>query len=107
MSFCPELAAGFPVPRAPAEIVGGSTASVVLSDGGRVEEDNGTDVTDLFVDCARLGGAPVAAGSPSVPDDVPVEFVARGWLVRPASLAGGAPSGGGVSRLILGVSRRC
>ena len=53
MAFCPELAAGFPVPRAPAEIVG-STASVVLQGQGRVKEDNGTDVTDLFVDGARL-----------------------------------------------------
>ncbi|MCP3937360.1 MAG: DUF523 domain-containing protein [Actinomycetia bacterium] len=53
VSFCPELAAGFAVPRAPAEIVG-STASVVLQDQGRVEEDNGTDVTDMFVDGAKL-----------------------------------------------------
>lgn len=53
VAFCPELAAGFPVPRAPAEIVG-STASVVLQGRGRVEEDNGTDVTELFVEGARL-----------------------------------------------------
>ena len=53
VAFCPELAAGFPVPRAPAEIVG-STASVVLRGRGRVEEDNGADVTDLFVEGARL-----------------------------------------------------
>ena len=53
VAFCPELAAGFSVPRAPAEIVG-STASVVLQGRGRVEEDNGTDVTDMFVDGARL-----------------------------------------------------
>jgi len=52
VAFCPELAAGFPVPRAPAEIVG-STAALVLQGRGRVEEDNGTDVTDLFVDGAR------------------------------------------------------
>ena len=53
VAFCPELAAGFPVPRAPAEIVE-STAAVVLRGGGRVEEDNGTDVTDMFVAGARL-----------------------------------------------------
>jgi uncharacterized protein YbbK (DUF523 family) len=53
VAFCPELAAGFPVPRAPAEIVG-STASVVLQGRGRVQEDNGTDVTDLFVAGAKL-----------------------------------------------------
>ncbi|MGI9624118.1 MAG: DUF523 domain-containing protein [Acidimicrobiales bacterium] len=52
VAFCPELAAGFPVPRAPAEIVG-STASVVLEGRGRVEEDNGTVVTDMFVAGAR------------------------------------------------------
>jgi uncharacterized protein YbbK (DUF523 family) len=53
VAFCPELAAGFPVPRAPAEIVD-STASMVLQGRGRVKEDNGTDVTDMFVDGARL-----------------------------------------------------
>ncbi len=53
VAFCPELAAGMPIPRAPAEIVG-STASVVLRGQGRVKEDNGTDVTDLFVEGAKL-----------------------------------------------------
>ena len=53
VAFCPELAAGMPIPRAPAEIVG-PTASVVLEGRGRVEEDNGTDVTDEFVEGARL-----------------------------------------------------
>jgi uncharacterized protein YbbK (DUF523 family) len=53
VAFCPELAAGFPVPRAPAEIVG-STAAVVLQGLGRVEEDNGIDVTGMFVEGARL-----------------------------------------------------
>lgn len=51
--FCPELAAGFPVPRAPAEIVG-STASVILTGRGWVKEDNGTDVTAMFVEGAKL-----------------------------------------------------
>jgi len=53
VAFCPELAAGFPVPRAPAEIVD-STAAVVLQGRGRVKEDNGTDVTDMFVEGAKL-----------------------------------------------------
>lgn len=53
VSFCPELAAGFPVPRAPAEIVG-TTASVVLQRGGVVLEDNGNDVTTMFVAGAEL-----------------------------------------------------
>ncbi|MDH3706078.1 MAG: DUF523 domain-containing protein [Acidimicrobiia bacterium] len=53
VSFCPELAAGFPVPRAPAEIVD-STAAVVLRGRGSVREDNGTDVTAMFVKGAEL-----------------------------------------------------
>ena len=53
VSFCPELGAGFAVPRAPAEIVG-ATASDVLEGRGEVHEDNGTDVTEMFVKGARL-----------------------------------------------------
>lgn len=53
VSLCPELAAGFSVPRAPAEIVD-STAELVLRGEGRVMEDNGTEVTDMFVAGARL-----------------------------------------------------
>ena len=53
VSFCPELASGFPVPRPPAEIVGAS-ASVVLQRRGTVQEDNGTDVTGLFIRGAEL-----------------------------------------------------
>ena len=53
VSFCPELAAGFPVPRPPAEIVGGH-ASAVLQRQAVVLEDNGTDVTEMFVSGAEL-----------------------------------------------------
>lgn len=53
VSFCPELAAGFGVPRPPAEIVGAS-ASVVLQRQGAVVEDNGTDVTEMFITGAEL-----------------------------------------------------
>ncbi len=53
VAFCPELAAGFPVPRPPAEIVG-STATRVMLGQGVVLEDNGTDVTAQFVEGARL-----------------------------------------------------
>jgi uncharacterized protein YbbK (DUF523 family) len=60
VSFCPELAAGFPVPRAPAEIVG-TTASMVLSSRGSVKEDNGTDVTAMFVEGAELAAERAAA----------------------------------------------
>lgn len=48
------------MPRAPAEIVG-STASDVLQGLGRVQEDNGSDVTDEFVDGARLAAERVKA----------------------------------------------
>ena len=53
VAFCPELGAGFAVPRAPAEIVDG-TAADVIAGNARVLEDNGTDVTDMFVTGARL-----------------------------------------------------
>ncbi|SFT59267.1 Uncharacterized conserved protein YbbK, DUF523 family [Kosakonia arachidis] len=41
---CPELAAGLPVPRPPAEIVAGDGADV-MRDRARILEDNGQDVT--------------------------------------------------------------
>lgn len=41
---CPELAAGLPVPRRPAEIVAGNGADV-MRDTARIVEDNGQDVT--------------------------------------------------------------
>jgi uncharacterized protein YbbK (DUF523 family) len=47
VSFCPELAVGFPVPRPPAEIIGG-TAADVLDGGAQVREVSGRDVTELF-----------------------------------------------------------
>ncbi len=50
---CPELAAGFPVPRPPAEIVGG-TAAMVLTGDCAVMEDTGLDVSDPFVEGARV-----------------------------------------------------
>lgn len=53
VSFCPELGAGFPVPRPPAEIVDG-TAGDVLAGAAKVLEDDGTDVSELFVTGARL-----------------------------------------------------
>jgi uncharacterized protein YbbK (DUF523 family) len=62
VAFCPELAAGFPVPRPPAEIVG-SVASVVLQRQGVVLEDDGNDVTDLFIKGAELAAErAIAAG---------------------------------------------
>jgi uncharacterized protein YbbK (DUF523 family) len=50
--FCPEIAAGFPIPRPPAEIVGGD-GRLVLSGHAKVIEDTGADVTKMFVAGAR------------------------------------------------------
>lgn len=60
VSYCPELAAGFPVPRPPAEIVGGDGRDVIHGDA-RVLEDNGRDVTDLFTQGADLAVAKAIA----------------------------------------------
>ncbi|MGW6202746.1 DUF523 domain-containing protein [Streptomyces sp. NPDC055089] len=52
VAFCPEVAAGLPTPRRPAEIVGGDGHDV-LDGRARVVDDTGHDVTDAFVDGAR------------------------------------------------------
>ncbi|MDN5926184.1 MAG: DUF523 domain-containing protein [Hyphomicrobiales bacterium] len=49
VSICPELTAGFSVPRPPAEIAEGRSGEAVLSNGARVIEATGADVTDLYV----------------------------------------------------------
>jgi uncharacterized protein YbbK (DUF523 family) len=51
--FCPELAAGFPVPRPAAEVVGG-TAKDVIARSANVIEDTGNNVTELFIQGAKL-----------------------------------------------------
>jgi len=51
--FCPELAAGFAVPRPPAETVGGDGVAVLAGEA-IVLEDTGNDVTELFVRGAEL-----------------------------------------------------
>jgi uncharacterized protein YbbK (DUF523 family) len=51
--FCGELAAGFAVPRPPAEIVISDSIGV-LNGTGTVAEDIGTDVTAMFVRGAEL-----------------------------------------------------
>lgn len=50
--YCPEIAAGFPVPRPPAETVGGDGTIVLLGEA-RVFEDTGADVTDMFIEGAQ------------------------------------------------------
>ena len=51
--FCPELAAGFGVPRPAAEIVGGSAIDVI-NKSAKVYENTGSDVTSLFITGAKL-----------------------------------------------------
>lgn len=50
--FCPETAAGLPVPRAAAEIAGGDGVSVLKGEAF-VGDSTGTDVTAAFVRGAR------------------------------------------------------
>jgi uncharacterized protein YbbK (DUF523 family) len=49
--LCPEVAAGFPTPRPPAEIEPGRQGEDVLAGTARIFDDTGDDVTSLF----RLG----------------------------------------------------
>lgn len=53
VSICPELTAGFSVPRPPAEIAEGRSGEAVLSGEARVVEATGADVTDLYFAGAR------------------------------------------------------
>ncbi|MGI5861070.1 MAG: DUF523 domain-containing protein [Myxococcales bacterium] len=72
--ICPEPAGGLPVPRPPADFVGGD-GHAVLDGRARVVSRDGADVTDAFLrganlalQAARLYGASVALlkeGSPS------------------------------------------
>lgn len=49
VSICPELKAGFSVPRPPAEIGAGMSGPSVLSGQARVIEATGADVTELYI----------------------------------------------------------
>ena len=46
--LCPEIAAGFPTPRPPAEIEPGGFGEDVLAGEARILDDTGDDVTELF-----------------------------------------------------------
>lgn len=54
VTLCPEMAAGLPVPRPPAEIEPGADALGVLSGERRVLENSGGDVTAAFIAGADL-----------------------------------------------------
>lgn len=49
VTICPEMSAGMPVPRLPAEIAAGMLGGDVLSGVARVLESQGGDVTDGFL----------------------------------------------------------
>ena len=53
VTICPEMSAGMPVPRLPAEIAEGRAGSDVLSGNARVLESHGADVTDAFRQAAE------------------------------------------------------
>jgi len=53
ITICPEMSAGMPVPRPPAEIEPGKSAAEVLAGGARVLEINGDDVTAEFRQAAE------------------------------------------------------
>lgn len=53
VATCPELAAGFSTPRPPAEIMDEKMGGTVLDGQGRVMENTGADVTDLYLVAAR------------------------------------------------------
>lgn len=60
---CPETAAGLPVPRSPAEIVGGDGTQVLRGDA-YVGDRTGKDLTQVFLNGARdTVGLAVAAGA--------------------------------------------
>lgn len=52
LAFCPEVAGGLPIPRAPAEIRGGDGAAVIAG-RARVETRSGEDVSAMFLSGAQ------------------------------------------------------
>lgn len=54
VSVCPEVMAGLPTPRPPAEIADGQGGSAVARGTGRIVESGGTDVTTAYLAGARL-----------------------------------------------------
>ncbi|TIV25157.1 MAG: DUF523 domain-containing protein [Mesorhizobium sp.] len=54
VQICPEVAAGFPTPRPPAEIQGAGDGHAVLQGHGRVIEETGSAVTHLYREAGQL-----------------------------------------------------
>lgn len=53
VTICPEMSAGMPVPRPPAEIAAGAVGKDVLDGNARVVEISGGDVTEGFIQAAE------------------------------------------------------
>ena len=54
VSICPEIVAGFPTPRPPAEIGNAANGNDVLDNEATIHEFNGNDVTSLFLNGAEI-----------------------------------------------------
>ena len=54
VSVCPEVMAGLPTPRPPAEIANGESGAAVIQRDGRIVEADGNDVTDAYLAGARI-----------------------------------------------------
>ena len=101
VTICPEMSAGMPAPRPPAEIAGGATGEDVLSGGARVVEITGGDVTEAFRQAAEnalrlaietgCSYALLIDGSPSC----------GSGFIYDGSFSGGKHSGQGVTAALL------
>lgn len=54
VSVCPEVMAGLPTPRPPAEIARGASGGAVLNGDARIVEADGNDVTEAYLAGARI-----------------------------------------------------
>jgi uncharacterized protein YbbK (DUF523 family) len=100
VSFCPEVAGGFPVPRPPAEIIGAG-GEAVLGQKATVVDEHGNDVTNCFIrgsqlalDMALAEDAKVAVlkdGSPSC----------GSTFIHDGGFSGGTRAGVGVTTALL------
>lgn len=54
VSVCPEVMAGLPTPRPPAEIANGESGAAVIRREGRIVEANGNDMTHAYLAGARI-----------------------------------------------------
>ncbi len=54
VSVCPEVMAGLPTPRPPAEIVNAASGAAVIKRDGRIVEADGKDLTKAYLAGARI-----------------------------------------------------